>query len=94
MKPSNFIHVDRNHNGISETYVVDPRMTIPASMLTPLEEGEDRKNLSLHSKHGNVQADITILPSNDAQRTTIRAKSTYGHVKCKLVGIPCSWYPS
>ena len=92
MKPSNFIHVDRHNNGINETYVVDPRVAIPASLLTPLEEGEERKNLFLYSRHGNVEADITILPGNDAQRTTLRVKSTHGRVKCRLVGMPCSWY--
>ncbi|KAG1811830.1 uncharacterized protein BJ212DRAFT_494748 [Suillus subaureus] len=69
-KPTNYLHLFNEHSSIKGEYVIDPGMNIPTSLLPPLrpEESEaDRKNLSLRSKHGSVNAEIWLLGARDAQ---------------------------
>lgn len=69
-KPTNYLHLFNEHSSIKGEYVIDPGMNIPTSLLPPLrpEESEaDRKNLSLRSKHGSVNAEIWLLGAWDAQ---------------------------
>jgi hypothetical protein len=71
-------------------------MSIPSYLLPPLgpeESEENRKNLSLHSKHGSVTAEIWLLGVRDAQpfdskktkRTTLDICSQNGSVTARVV---------
>ncbi|KAG2151152.1 uncharacterized protein EDB93DRAFT_1249344 [Suillus bovinus] len=69
-KPTNYLHLFNENSSVKGQYVIDPGMSIPTSLLPPLspEESEaDRKNLSLHSKNGSVNAEIWLLGAQDAQ---------------------------
>lgn len=82
---SNFVVINRQNEGIKAAYVLDPTMVIQPSMLPPLDAGEERKNLSLQSKNGAVEADVTIAPvDNHGMRATISVKSRNGQVHCNL----------
>lgn len=96
-KPTNYLHLFNDNSSIKGEYVIDPGMTIPTSLLPPLssEESEaDRKNLSLHSTHGSVNADIWLLGARAAQpsdskkstkRTTLDVGSDNGSVTARVV---------
>jgi len=95
-KPTNYLHLFNDNSSIKGEYVIDPGMTIPTSLLPPLssEESEaDRKNLSLHSTHGSVNADIWLLGARAAQpsdskkstqRTTLDVGSDNGSVTARV----------
>ncbi|KAG1843098.1 hypothetical protein C8R48DRAFT_35140 [Suillus tomentosus] len=95
-KPTNYLHLFNDNSPIKGEYVIDPGMTIPTSLLPPLspEESEaDRKNLSLHSTNGSVNADIWLLGARAAQpsdskkstkRTTLDISSDNGSVTARV----------
>ncbi|KAG1722770.1 hypothetical protein EDB19DRAFT_1954569 [Suillus lakei] len=91
-KPTNYLHLFNENNSVKGEYVIDPCMEIPTSLLPPLcpEESEaDRKNLSLHSKNGYVNAEIWLLSARDdrpfdskkpTKRTILDVGSEHGSV--------------
>ncbi|KAG1771980.1 hypothetical protein EV702DRAFT_629757 [Suillus placidus] len=95
-KPTNYLHLFNENSAIKGGYIIDPGMNIPASLLPPLcpEESEvDRKNLSLHSKNGSVNAEIWLLGARDAQpfgskkptkRTILDIGSEHGTVTARV----------
>jgi len=86
VKPSNFVTVSRLNGSINSTYVIDPSLRIPLSLLPALPSGEtSHRNLDLQSKNGSVQADIS-LPSVEAhgKRVTIYMKSWNGRVEATI----------
>jgi len=95
VKPSNYISISSRDASVKGTWVIDPSLKIPTSLLAPLLEGQtesDRRNLNVESKNGHVNADIFITPfdfSSDSKevgrkRTTIYVKSSDGSVTAKL----------
>jgi hypothetical protein len=96
IKPSNFVYLSNTNSKIQGKWVVDPAFVIPWNFLPPLSSGETeltRKNLSLRSTNGLVQADVFVLPTSvDAiaakqlrQRVLIHASSTNGRVQLNIV---------
>ncbi|KAH7921838.1 hypothetical protein BV22DRAFT_1038167 [Leucogyrophana mollusca] len=91
-KPTNFLTLRSEHSSVKGHYTIDPCMVIPPQFLPPLAPDEtegDRKNLSLHSSHGSVHADIWLLASQDKgpntpevtkKRTTLHLSSGHGSV--------------
>ena len=73
--------------------MIDPSLIVPALPPLPVEETEEsRKNLSLESDHGNIDAVVCVLPrpvlsSSRAIRgyVIVYARSTQGDVTLKLV---------
>jgi hypothetical protein len=84
---------------IKETYVIDPQLNIPSSLLPPLGEDEsesNRKNLSLQARYGSVDVDISLVGDNNSgpedrkrnykkKRTTLTLASSHGSVTAKVV---------
>lgn len=94
-KPTNHLHLFNECSSINGEYVIDTGMSIPSYLLPPLgpeESEENRKNLSLHSKHGSVTAEIWLLGVRDAQpfdskrtkRTTLDICSQNGSVTARV----------
>lgn len=95
VKPSNYVSISRHNGSVKDTWVLDPALVIPSSLLPPLsaDETEDtRRNMNLKASNGAIEADITIAPfsksedskSPNSRRTTIHAKTSNGGVKVKV----------
>ncbi|KAF8129644.1 hypothetical protein K438DRAFT_1789054 [Mycena galopus ATCC 62051] len=72
VKPTNFLFVKRDKGSIWGTYVIDPCIKIPQSMLPPLAAGETeamRHNLLLHTSYGNIDIDLFVLGDADTTRS-------------------------
>ena len=98
-QPCNFVSVSRRDSSIKGTWLLDPMLSIPSELLSPLPEGESestRKNLSLQTKDGSINANIFVLLTTAEElqktenkmnlRTLINASTTDGHVTIKMVG--------
>ncbi|KAJ7048230.1 hypothetical protein C8F01DRAFT_1006043 [Mycena amicta] len=68
-KPTNHLSLIRRDGRIRGSFVIDPRLKVPAQMLAPLETDETdetRRNLYLHSQDGSIDADVWVLSDEDA----------------------------
>ncbi|KAJ7713607.1 hypothetical protein B0H16DRAFT_1743212 [Mycena metata] len=89
VKPTNFLFVKRDSGAIRGTYVIDPRIKIPRSMLPPLAAGETeatRQNLFLDTNSGSIDVDISVLGDTNTKRSvnmSLRC-SDYGSITVKL----------
>jgi hypothetical protein len=91
-QPYNFISIILVNESVKGTFVVDPNIVVPPTLLPPLEDGtqeEDRKNVQLQSTNGSV--DVTVILVKDAKpstkRPTVHVQSRHGPVTAKLVSI-------
>ncbi|KAF5383253.1 hypothetical protein D9615_004907 [Tricholomella constricta] len=97
VKPSNYVSISRSNGSVKGVWVLDPFLTIPASLLPPLspeEVGGARKHFSLKANNGVIDADITLASyeptqdskqsQSDCRRATIFAKAHNGGVTTKL----------
>jgi hypothetical protein len=91
VKPSNFLTQSRLNSSIRGQYVVDPLLPIPPAVLAELPEGEVRRNLSLETKNGAINAEIWVVnkPREDSpgkqSRTTLNVSAWNGSVTVKMV---------
>ncbi|KAJ7910879.1 hypothetical protein B0H13DRAFT_2328934 [Mycena leptocephala] len=87
VKPTNFLFVKREY-GIRGTYVIDPRIKIPQSMLPPLAAGETeatRQNVFLHSNHGDIDVDLFVLGDADTKWSlNMFLECTKGSITAKI----------
>jgi hypothetical protein len=102
-KAWNYISVERTHESIKGTFVVDPAMTIPQAML-PRRETEygwtssKGKNVELETSTGSIDATIIVvnrgneIPTNDESRTTLGVKTKRGSIAIKLVSVILSYF--
>ncbi|KAF8198482.1 hypothetical protein BJ912DRAFT_1039347 [Pholiota molesta] len=78
VKPSNFVSLSRPNSSISGKWIIEPSLLIPPSLLPSLssnETEETRRNLSLFSQNGNVDAEIFIMPSNNEASHRVAKRS-------------------
>jgi len=62
-QPANYITIVRDNGHLTGTFVIDPSLPIPTSLLPPLTPGEmetKRNNLNLETKSGSINVDIHI----------------------------------
>ncbi|KAF8190509.1 hypothetical protein BJ912DRAFT_965312 [Pholiota molesta] len=100
IKPSNFVALFRSNSSISGEWIIEPALLIPPTMLPPLsgnETEETRRNLSLESHSGSVDAEIFIMPHNNEassqvqqqrNRVFIETSSRNGSVTTKVHDVP------
>lgn len=105
-QPCNFVSVSRKDSSIKGTWLLDPMLSIPSELLSPLPAGESestRKNLSLQTKDGSINANIFVLADELQKtenkmnlRTLIDASTKDGDVTIKMVGSTCRriWFYS
>ncbi|KAJ7240575.1 hypothetical protein C8J57DRAFT_1371443 [Mycena rebaudengoi] len=88
VKPTNFLSLRRTNSSIFGTYLIDPRLKIPASLLEPLasdETEETRRNLFLHTNHGSVDVDVFVAGDRDIKRRIdIAISSSNGSVAARI----------
>ncbi|KAJ7795178.1 hypothetical protein B0H14DRAFT_2920643 [Mycena olivaceomarginata] len=90
VKPTNFLFVKRDigsFGSIRGTYVIDPRIKIPQSMLPPLAAGETeamRQNVFLQTD-GNIDVDLFVLGDADTKRSlNMFLQSTQGNIEARI----------
>ena len=98
---TNFIALHRRDHSIKERYAIDPCISVPSSLLPPLEEGEteaDRKNLQLKTNDGSIDADIWVLGDGGGEfeteegimkqkRATLDICSNDGSITVRIVSV-------
>ncbi|KAJ7131563.1 hypothetical protein C8R43DRAFT_1024708 [Mycena crocata] len=88
VKPTNFLSMSRGNGAIKGTYVIDPRLTIPQSILPPLAADETeatRRNVFLHTSNGAIDVDVFVIGGCDTKRRVdMLAKTSNGAVTVKL----------
>ncbi|EJD51047.1 hypothetical protein AURDEDRAFT_112071 [Auricularia subglabra TFB-10046 SS5] len=52
-----------NSNRLAGSYVIDPELEIPAEMLAPLDEGQERKNLLIDVPRSDIDIDLWVVES-------------------------------
>jgi hypothetical protein len=89
VKPINLLSVSRPNGSIKGTYVIDPDIKIPQSLLPPLAADETeatRRNAYFHAKNGSIKVDIFIVGDADSKHPAdILIDSSNGSIKTKLV---------
>ncbi len=99
--PSNFVFVQRRNETLKCTYVIDPTLNIPEGMLPMLKRRQERKNLHLDTRKGNVKADIHLVgPGVPVQRqysdrgvwqqspTSVSITTRKGLISAEIVRLP------
>lgn len=95
-KPTNFLYIAKDHGDINETYVIDPSLQIPDSYLLSRNSTNgdcvgERKNVYLHTDHGNIDVNLWIVGRKDLpgpiMRTTMHVSSGYGSLAVKVNAI-------
>jgi len=97
-QPCNFVSVSKKNSSIKGTWLLDPMLSIPSELLPPLPEGESestRKNLSLQTKDGSINANIFVLAEELQKtenkmnlRTIIDTSTEDGDVTIKMHEVP------
>ncbi|KAJ7729581.1 hypothetical protein B0H16DRAFT_1428180 [Mycena metata] len=88
VKPTNFLSIGRTNASIKGTYAIDPRLKIPAVLLSPLAEGETeltRPNARLQTSNAPIDAIFFIVEDSDhKQRIDIVLKTANGSIKASV----------
>ncbi|TDL24526.1 hypothetical protein BD410DRAFT_766998 [Rickenella mellea] len=88
----NFLSIRRGDGSIKGTWVIDPDIKPPESVLAPIKPDTTRKNLELLTKDGSINADIWIVGDGDSEQrvneggekpgpVTVDVRSKDGRVK-------------
>ncbi|KAJ6571387.1 hypothetical protein B0H19DRAFT_1129878 [Mycena capillaripes] len=93
-KPINFLSLSRPRGSIKGTYVIDPRIDIPQSLLPPLAADEiseaTRRNVYLHAGKGSINVDLFVVgdgPHHDLKprrRVDIMLNAADKSIKARL----------
>jgi len=89
IKPTNFINLNRANEAIKGSWLIDPTLCFSPSFLPPPPTNGARRNLSLESKNGAIDADIFVLPTSHSNKNAsnvifIVTQSNNGSVKTRL----------
>ncbi|KAK0224754.1 hypothetical protein EDD85DRAFT_239641 [Armillaria nabsnona] len=107
-QPGNYKTIIRPSGPIKESFLIDPALSVPPSLLPPKTPHEtvteengvkviQRNNLNLIAKKGEIEADIEIMNSNSDEETYCRIDiRSRGDIKIHLhlPGTASSYYPS
>lgn len=93
---TNYVSLAKGDYPIKRRYAIDPYISVPLSLLAPLEDGEtevDRKNLKLNTTDGNINADIWVLGGGregadlKEKRATLDLSSNDGSITVRMVSV-------
>jgi hypothetical protein len=90
MKPTNYVYSSYK-TAIRGTYVLDPSLPVPSSLLPPIPDDiSERKTFLLETKNGGIATDVYLVNSASEEhqspaRATILIRSKNGPVNAKLV---------
>jgi hypothetical protein len=89
VRPCNFVAIEKVHDSVKGTFLLDPTLVIPSAVLAPLpEDASERDHLRFTSTHGSIAVDVYAAAGSAATElvpTTILARSTHGSVTLRLV---------
>lgn len=90
---SNYVALDKRDGGVKGVWYIDPSLSVPESLLPPLESEESsaRKNLMVRTHNGNITAEIYLLGKGD-ERALMEVGSHNGGVTVKVVRLFLSLY--
>ncbi|KAG8864069.1 hypothetical protein FRB96_006942 [Tulasnella sp. 330] len=80
----NYIYIKRANHDIKGEWTIDPTVRVPPSLLSPLDEGEERANLRLHSQHHSVRGKVRLI-SDQPTKSFLHASSPNGSVTMKIL---------
>lgn len=81
----------RSNQSVKGSFIIDPSLQIPPSLLAPLAYGEtdySRKNLRVESRNGSVEIDVSVTTRNPevkAGKVSMYVRSSNGSVSTRLV---------
>ncbi|KAJ7488113.1 hypothetical protein FB451DRAFT_1391064 [Mycena latifolia] len=89
VKPTNFLSLSRGNGSIKGTYVIDPRVKIPPSLLPPLAPDETeaaRRNLFMHTSSGSVDVDLFVVGDGEVKgkKVNMFIKSSNGSLTARI----------
>ncbi|KAJ7624839.1 hypothetical protein FB45DRAFT_924331 [Roridomyces roridus] len=97
VKPTNLLSLSRSTNSVKGTYVIDPRIKIPSTLLPPLTDGETeatRRNMSIQTSTGSINVDVFVVGDGCVKRKcALFLKSPYGSISAKLHAAPVGARP-
>lgn len=73
IKPSNYIQI-LTVDAVRGVWTIDPGLTPPASLMSPPQGKEDRKNVLIESQDGNINVDLFVLPSPNLEQSKVSLK--------------------
>jgi hypothetical protein len=89
VRPCNFVAIERVHDAVKGTFLLDPTLAIPSAVLAPLpEDASERDHLRFTSTHGSIAVDVYAAAGSASAElvpATILARSTHGSVTLRLV---------
>ncbi|SRR5258706_12108547 len=81
---TNYVFVSKRDGSIRGTWTINSRLQVPEALLAPLEAKEERHNLSLRTKDGDLSANIALL-SPGRERASIFLDTKDGDINLALV---------
>lgn len=85
------LYLSRTNAAVRGAWLLDPTLHIPDSVLAPLQDGAERKNMSLKSRNGPISADVRVAPSEGprplGERTTLEFSAHNGSISVRIVRI-------
>ncbi|KAK0237938.1 hypothetical protein EDD85DRAFT_832385 [Armillaria nabsnona] len=85
-QPGNFMTIIRDSGPIKQSFLINPTLSVPSSLLPPLtpHETEDcRNNLNIEAKWGEIDADIEVMKSGWLTRFRVDIRA-YGDIVIRL----------
>ncbi|KAJ7488158.1 hypothetical protein FB451DRAFT_1025405, partial [Mycena latifolia] len=86
VRPTNFLSLSRGDSPLTGSYVIDPRVKIPQSLLPPLASGETeatRRNVFLQTTRGPIDVDLLIV-GDATSKVDILVQSSIGPITTRL----------
>ncbi|KAJ7488174.1 hypothetical protein FB451DRAFT_1126546 [Mycena latifolia] len=86
VRPTNFLSLSRGDSPLNGSYVIDPRVRIPQSLLPPLASGETeamRRNVLLQTTRGSIDVDLLVV-GDATSKADILVKSSLGPITTRL----------
>ena len=85
---TNYLSVSKRGLGVEGQYVLDLSLPPPPSLAPGILSGQDRKNLSLYTTSGPINAEIQIIHGGvmSGKRVSMELCTDNGVVRAKVVG--------
>ena len=87
--PTNYVSVSKRDGSIKGTWTINSSLQVPEDLLAPVEDGQERHNLSLRTKDGSVSAKVALL-SPGPERASILLDTKDGSISFTLVRVGCA----
>ncbi|KAJ7101366.1 hypothetical protein B0H15DRAFT_815838 [Mycena belliarum] len=83
VRPTNYLSLSVGDRPMKGSYVIDPRIQIPSALLSPLKEGEERKNVSLRTSKGPIDVELFVV-GGESTKVDMFIASSNGPIRARL----------